>query len=71
MKIPPNVFFACKHFGTGVLIATAFVHVSLNLFLLSFDDSDVENSWFLLPLPLSAIRAFQTFLPTNILPCLE
>ena len=27
MKIPPNIFFACKHFGTGVLIATAFVHV--------------------------------------------
>ncbi|RCI13070.1 hypothetical protein L249_1112 [Ophiocordyceps polyrhachis-furcata BCC 54312] len=31
MKIPPKIFFACKHFGTGVLIATAFVHVSLNL----------------------------------------
>lgn len=29
MKIPPSVFFFCKHFGTGVLIATAFVHVSL------------------------------------------
>ncbi|XP_044714416.1 ZIP zinc transporter domain-containing protein [Hirsutella rhossiliensis] len=28
MKIPPKVFFACKHFGTGVLIATAFVHVT-------------------------------------------
>lgn len=28
MKVPPKVFFACKHFGTGVLIATAFVHVS-------------------------------------------
>lgn len=27
MKIPPKVFFFCKHFGTGVLIATAFVHV--------------------------------------------
>ncbi|KAJ0119770.1 zinc-regulated transporter 2 [Diaporthe amygdali] len=27
MKIPPKVFFACKHFGTGVLIATAFVHL--------------------------------------------
>jgi hypothetical protein len=29
MKIPPPVFFFCKHFGTGVLIATAFVHVSI------------------------------------------
>jgi hypothetical protein len=28
LKIPPPVFFAAKHFGTGVLIATAFVHVS-------------------------------------------
>lgn len=28
MKIPPGAFFFCKHFGTGVLIATAFVHVS-------------------------------------------
>lgn len=28
MKVPPRAFFACKHFGTGVLIATAFVHVS-------------------------------------------
>lgn len=28
LNIPPKIFFACKHFGTGVLIATAFVHVS-------------------------------------------
>jgi hypothetical protein len=27
LKVPPKVFFVCKHFGTGVLIATAFVHV--------------------------------------------
>ncbi|EEU42931.1 uncharacterized protein NECHADRAFT_84299 [Fusarium vanettenii 77-13-4] len=27
LKIPPSVFFACKHFGTGVLVATAFVHL--------------------------------------------
>ncbi|KAF2640484.1 Zinc/iron permease [Massarina eburnea CBS 473.64] len=27
MKIPPTIFFFCKHFGTGVLIATAFVHL--------------------------------------------
>lgn len=27
LKVPERVFFACKHFGTGVLIATAFVHV--------------------------------------------
>lgn len=29
IKIPAKIFFACKHFGTGVLIATAFVHVSI------------------------------------------
>ncbi|KAL2206266.1 zinc-regulated transporter 2 [Sarocladium strictum] len=27
VKVPQKVFFACKHFGTGVLIATAFVHL--------------------------------------------
>ncbi|PHH86346.1 hypothetical protein CDD83_10383 [Cordyceps sp. RAO-2017] len=27
LKIPPRVFFICKHFGTGVLLATAFVHL--------------------------------------------
>ncbi|KAF2744562.1 Zinc/iron permease [Sporormia fimetaria CBS 119925] len=27
LRIPPKVFFFCKHFGTGVLIATAFVHL--------------------------------------------
>ncbi|KAI0482076.1 Zinc/iron permease [Xylariaceae sp. FL0804] len=27
LKVPQGVFFACKHFGTGVLIATAFVHL--------------------------------------------
>lgn len=27
INIPPKIFFTCKHFGTGVLIATAFVHV--------------------------------------------
>jgi solute carrier family 39 (zinc transporter), member 1/2/3 len=27
MKIPPKLFFFTKHFGTGVLIATAFVHL--------------------------------------------
>ncbi|KHN94835.1 Fe(2+) transport protein 3 [Metarhizium album ARSEF 1941] len=26
LRIPPKIFSACKHFGTGVLIATAFVH---------------------------------------------
>ncbi|KAI0105223.1 Fe transport protein 3 [Nemania sp. FL0031] len=28
LKVPTKIFFACKHFGTGVLVATAFVHVS-------------------------------------------
>jgi solute carrier family 39 (zinc transporter), member 1/2/3 len=29
LKIPSKAFFMCKHFGTGVLVATAFVHVRL------------------------------------------
>ncbi|KAF5127104.1 Zinc-regulated transporter 2 [Metarhizium anisopliae] len=33
LKIPPKVFFACKHFGTGVLIATAFVHLLPTAFM--------------------------------------
>lgn len=28
LNVPQKVFFCCKHFGTGVLVATAFVHVS-------------------------------------------
>ncbi|KAK4044311.1 Zinc/iron permease [Parachaetomium inaequale] len=27
VKVPAKTFFICKHFGTGVLIATAFVHL--------------------------------------------
>jgi hypothetical protein len=27
MRISPGILFFCKHFGTGVLVATAFVHV--------------------------------------------
>jgi hypothetical protein len=30
VKVPAKTFFICKHFGTGVLVATAFVHVSGN-----------------------------------------
>jgi len=28
LRIPAWVFFSVKHFGTGVIIATAFIHVS-------------------------------------------
>lgn len=27
LNVPSKVFFCCKHFGTGVLVATAFVHL--------------------------------------------
>ncbi|KAK5652773.1 hypothetical protein OQA88_9629 [Cercophora sp. LCS_1] len=27
LKVPKRAFFICKHFGTGVLVATAFVHL--------------------------------------------
>lgn len=28
MKVPKWVFFLCKYFGSGVIVATAFIHVS-------------------------------------------
>jgi hypothetical protein len=28
MKVPPLAFFITKYFGSGVIIATAFIHVS-------------------------------------------
>jgi zinc transporter 1/2/3 len=33
LRIPPSFLFAAKHFGTGVLIATAFVHLLPTAFL--------------------------------------
>ena len=27
LRIPSWIFFSVKHFGTGVIIATAFIHV--------------------------------------------
>ncbi|KAI0403261.1 Zinc/iron permease [Xylaria palmicola] len=33
LKVPTKIFFACKHFGTGVLVATAFVHLLPTAFL--------------------------------------
>lgn len=38
LKIPAPVFFAAKHFGTGVLIATAFVHLLPTAFASLTDD---------------------------------
>ncbi|KAM0335091.1 hypothetical protein ACHAQA_000125 [Verticillium albo-atrum] len=38
MRIPPNFFFGVRHFGTGVLIATAFVHLLPTAFGLLGDD---------------------------------
>jgi hypothetical protein len=29
MRVPPLAFFITKYFGSGVIIATAFIHVSL------------------------------------------
>lgn len=49
LKVPEKVFFACKHFGTGVLIATAFVHVRLPSGQFSVFPSNEYFSFFLLP----------------------
>ena len=36
MRVPPLAFFITKYFGSGVIIATAFIHVSdLSLQLLN------------------------------------
>jgi solute carrier family 39 (zinc transporter), member 1/2/3 len=32
LRIPQWVFFSVKHFGTGVIIATAFIHVQPRLY---------------------------------------
>ena len=38
LRIPAGFFFAVRHFGTGVLIATAFVHLLPTAFILLGDD---------------------------------
>ncbi|KAM0270238.1 hypothetical protein ACHAQH_009508 [Verticillium albo-atrum] len=44
MRIPPNFFFAVRHFGTGVLIATAFVHLLPTAFGL-LGDNCLSSFW--------------------------
>jgi hypothetical protein len=63
MKIPPKLFFFCKHFGTGVLIATAFVHVSTLLSLYREDCTDL-TSFSLPPSHLSTTHVFRRSSPT-------
>jgi Trk-type K+ transport system membrane component len=69
MKIPPKIFFFCKHFGTGVLIATAFVHVSTALFVCYAHRTDIY-SFFQLPSHPSTTHVCQSFSPTSTPPCL-
>lgn len=49
LNIPQKAFFACKHFGTGVLIATAFVHVRFQPVKRSLQLSSEADSEQLLP----------------------
>jgi hypothetical protein len=44
LRVPPLVFFSVKHFGTGVIIATAFIHVYF--FISSFTDKKLLPSAF-------------------------
>lgn len=44
LRIPTSFFFAIRHFGTGVLIATAFVHLLPTAFTL-LGDSCLPNFW--------------------------
>ena len=44
LRIPASFLFSAKHFGTGVLIATAFVHLLPTAFL-SLSDPCLSNFW--------------------------
>jgi zinc transporter ZupT len=44
LRIPPRFFFAVRHFGTGVLIATAFVHLLPTAFI-SLGDPCLGDFW--------------------------
>jgi zinc transporter 1/2/3 len=44
LRIPPTFLFGAKHFGTGVLIATAFVHLLPTAFN-SLSDPCLSNFW--------------------------
>lgn len=44
LRIPPTFLFGAKHFGTGVLIATAFVHLLPTAFL-SLSDPCLSSFW--------------------------
>ena len=73
LKVPEKVFFACKHFGTGVLVATAFVHVCLLIEIIIRSSAFTNNfhqSFSLLLLAVCPTHAFQICLPTTIPPCL-
>ncbi|KAM0251834.1 hypothetical protein ACHAP5_001497 [Fusarium lateritium] len=44
LRIPTRFFFAVRHFGTGVLIATAFVHLLPTAFI-SLGDPCLDSFW--------------------------
>lgn len=44
LRIPPSFLFGAKHFGTGVLIATSFVHLLPTAFL-SLSDPCLSSFW--------------------------
>lgn len=44
IRLPPMFFFAVRHFGTGVLIATAFVHLLPTAFI-SLSNQCLDSFW--------------------------
>ncbi|KAF1830971.1 Zip-domain-containing protein [Decorospora gaudefroyi] len=44
LRIPPSFLFGAKHFGTGVLVATAFVHLLPTAFV-SLNDPCLSSFW--------------------------
>lgn len=57
LGIPSWAFFIAKYFGSGVIIATAFIHVSINLSSYETNHSG-ENSFSHQPMSLSAMSAY-------------
>lgn len=66
LRIPKAFFFAVRHFGTGVLLATAFVHLLPTAFI-SLGDPCLSNFWTTdyPPMP-GAIALFGIFFVTVI-----
>lgn len=66
LRIPPSFLFGARHFGTGVLISTAFVHLLPTAFI-SLTDSCLPKFWnTTYPAMAGAIAMMAVFFVTGI-----